>query len=141
MGINHITLIGTLTKAPESRKTQAGISQLTFEITVPRSPRPDGTPSEAADTFKVIAWRTLADTLAETLQQGDLISLLGRINTRTIEREGQRMKVVEIEAQGVEQLKGGTPAPAAPRAPREQSEGPIAEPIDDVYDHTDEIPF
>lgn len=133
MGINHITLIGHVQADPEARRTQAGIAQTTFEVAVARSPRLDGTASEAVDTFRVVAWRTLAETLGETLHRGDLISLVGRIHTRTVERDGQRMKMVEVEGQSVEVLRAPGPERGEPRD---------REPAREVFsDATDDIPF
>lgn len=136
MGINHITLVGNLVRNPEMRMTQSGIPTTQFTLAVTRPPRQEGQTHEVTDYVKVVTWRKLAETANETLKKGDIVSVEGRLLTRTFEQDGQRKKVVEVEAQSVEAIRVG--------APRAESEGPV-EPMmeDDVpaFADADEIPF
>lgn len=136
MGINHITLVGSMVRNPEMRMTQNGIPTTQFTLAVTRPPRQEGQQHEVTDYIKVVTWRKLAETANEQLKKGDLVSVEGRLLTRTYEQDGQRKKVVEVEAQSVEAIRAGGARPEA--------EGPV-EPMmeDDVpaFNDADEIPF
>lgn len=115
MSLNHITLVGQVVHRPELRKTPTGVSIAEFSVAVRRAPRPDGSPSEEQDQFRVQAWEKWADRAAEMLEPGALISLEGRLVARSFEAQGQRRKVVEIRASAFEAI-GLAGASAAPRA-------------------------
>jgi single-strand DNA-binding protein len=135
MGINHITLVGEVVRKPELRFTPNGIPTANFQISVKRPPRQEGQTYDVSDTFKVVTWRKLAETIGETLSKGDLVSVEGRIHTRSIETpEGQRKKLVEVDALSVEAIRTGTPSASEPDEPEYEE----AEP---AFGDADEIPF
>lgn len=150
MGINHITLIGRVEKAPELRYTPNGVPLINMRIAVTRPPREGSSGNEVTDYFNVVAWRKLAEQAAESLKKGSLVSVEGRLLTRTHETpDGQRRKVVEVEAQALETLQAGIsdggPAQAgqsgASRA-AEAEEPPYMNDVPDVaFSEADEIPF
>lgn len=136
MGINHITLVGNLVRNPEMRMTQSGIPTTQFSLAVTRPPRQEGQTHEVTDYVKVVTWRKLAETANETLKKGDIVSVEGRLLTRTFEQDGQRKKVVEVEAHSVEAIRVG--------APRAEAEGPVEPMMDEdvpAFADADEIPF
>ena len=59
-GINNVVLVGRLTKEPELRKTQSGVSYLRFNVAVDRMKKDDG-----ADFISCAAWRQQADFLSQ----------------------------------------------------------------------------
>lgn len=123
MGINHIALIGNLVKGPEKRYTSDGIPTTTFTLAVARPVR-DGATGETSDYIHVVAWRKLAETLADTLHRGDLVSVEGRILTRTVDGPmGQRRKTVEIEAIAAQSLSLAQVNPAPDVLPGSLNEG------------------
>lgn len=125
MGINHITLMGVIDRGPEFRMTQSGIPNASFTVAVTRPARQDGAP-EVTDYIRVIAWRQLAERVRDALQKDEMVVVEGRLTTRSFEtNDGQRRKVVEVEASNVTPVKGaGGPAPSRPRA-SEEPEGPV----------------
>lgn len=130
MGINHIDLVGALVRNPEMRYTPNGVPTTQFSLAVTRPPR-EGSRGEVTDYINVITWRKLAETAAETLKKGDLVSVEGRLLTRSYEtNDGQRRKVVEVEAQALEPIRGGGAKPSFEEAPEMPDEEDI-----------DEIPF
>lgn len=135
MGINHITLVGEVVRKPELRFTPNGIPTASFQISVKRPPRQEGQTYDVSDTFKVVTWRKLAETIGESLSKGDLVSVEGRIHTRSIETpEGQRKKLVEVDALSVEAIRTGAPSASEPGEPEYEE----AEP---AFGDADEIPF
>lgn len=120
MGINHIALLGHVAQAPEHRMTPSGVAMTTFQVAVTRRAGKDGA-TEITDYIRVITWRQEAERIANLLQKGMLVTLEGRLQTRSFEKDGQRRKIVEIEATSVEPV-GGAPARA--------EAGPGEEPFD-----------
>jgi single-strand DNA-binding protein len=114
MGINHITLMGTIVRGPESRVTPSGVPQATLSLAVTRPPRQEGG-AEVTDYVRVVAWRTVAEKVGEAVKKGDLVVVEGRLTTRSYEtQDGQRRKTVEVEASAIERVGGAAAASAAP---------------------------
>lgn len=84
--MNSVNIIGRLTRDPELKKTQSGISVVKFTLAVNRSFR-DESGETQADFISCIAWRTQADNLAKYMKQGSLIGIEGRIQTGSYETE------------------------------------------------------
>ena len=99
--MNKVFLVGRLTKAPELRTTQSGISVATFTVAVTRRMNRD-----ASDFINVVAWRGLADNCAKYLVKGQQVSVVGELRTRSYDAKdgsGKRY-VTEVQADDVEFL-------------------------------------
>lgn len=135
MGINHITLVGSVVRNPEKRMTQSGIPTTQFTVAVKRPPR-EGSTYDVTDFVKVVTWRTLAETVESTIKKDSVVSVEGALRTRSYEQDGQRKKVIEVEAQNVHLISGpvGAAAQAEPEAFPDFEDAP-------AFGDTDEIPF
>jgi single-strand DNA-binding protein len=132
MGINHITLMGTVSRAPEFRMTPDGVANLTFTVQVQRPARPDGTPG-ASDYIRVKAWRALAERLKDTLHLDTLVVVEGRLTARSYEgQDGQRKKVVEVEATSASPVGAAAPVAAPARSTPREPDGPIYDDFADL---------
>lgn len=94
--INRVVLTGHLTKDPELKTTQSGLSVVQFVIGVQRQfARKDG--EREADFISCVAWRKTAENIAKYFKKGQLIGVDGRIQTRSYDnRDGQRVYVTEV---------------------------------------------
>lgn len=102
--MNRWTGVGNLTRDPELRKTQDGISVCTFSIGVTR-PRD----REKSDFFSVVTWRGLADNCARYLSKGRRVAVSGHLETRSYDdKNGVKRYVTEIMADEVEFLSSVT---------------------------------
>ncbi|MFT8390734.1 MAG: single-stranded DNA-binding protein [Sporolactobacillus sp.] len=102
--INHVTLVGRLTKAPELRYTPNGVAVVQFTLAVNR-PFSGQDGERQADFISIIAWRGTAESLAKYLRKGSLAGVEGRVQTRNYENnEGRRVYVTEVVARQVEFL-------------------------------------
>lgn len=112
--INKVILIGNVTRDFELRKTQSGISNVTFSIAVNRPRAQDGT--QNADYPQIVAWRKTAEICAQYLHKGSKIAVEGRIQTRSYDKDGHKVYVTEVVADTVQFLtpKGQQDVPAAP---------------------------
>lgn len=78
--MNQVWLSGRLTRKPELRRTPSGVAVCDFSVASNRySKRPDATGSkQQLTTFtKVTAWNKTAEALAERLDTGDAVQVLG----------------------------------------------------------------
>ena len=124
--INNVVLVGRLTKDPELRKTQSGLSTCTVTVACDRPRAKDGT--QQADFITVQVWRQAADFLAQYAQKGTIVGVEGRIQTRNYDgADGKKVYVTEVLANQVRIIAGGkgkdakpaqTPAAAEPAAPK-----------------------
>lgn len=106
--MNKAILIGNLTKDPELRATQNGITVCTFTIAVNRR-RTNQQGAKETDYFTIIAWRALGDNCAKYLAKGRKVAVTGEIQTRTYDaKDGTKRYVTEIIADNVEFLTART---------------------------------
>ena len=131
--MNSVVLVGRITANPEVRKTQSGLSVCSFTLAV------IGRKKEDVDFINCVAWRQLADFLGQYAKKGDLIGVDGRITSRTYERDGQKVYVVEVVADEVKILahkqSQQNEAPQAPKPAQQESSW-----VDDMIKE-DDLPF
>ncbi|MBX9572900.1 MAG: single-stranded DNA-binding protein [Candidatus Obscuribacterales bacterium] len=152
--LSKIVVSGRVIRPPEKRFTpNTNVAVTDFTIAVESNPRQDGTVE--SHPVKVIAWRDLAERLAQDVKKGDLVAVDGRLQLNSYTNsEGQRRRDVEIEASTVENLTqivngGGSasvPAEAGRsvvRAAAKPSKPTEAAPddLDAIFASEDEIPF
>lgn len=94
--LNRVVLTGNLTKDPELKVTQSGLSVVQFVIGVQRQfARKDG--EREADFISCVAWRKTAENIAKYFRKGQLIGIDGRVQTRSYDdKNGQRVYVTEV---------------------------------------------
>ena len=146
--MNKIFAIGNLTRDPEMRTTQSGVSMCTFGIAVQRRFANQQGVREA-DFFNVIAWKQLAETCARYLTKGRKIAVAGSVQVRTYDaQDGTRRTVVEIAADEVEFLSSGDGSRPRDEAPARETQpvGGVHEsapyqPTQMVESDDDELPF
>lgn len=113
--MNHIVLIGRLTRDPELRYTPNGVAVANFDLAVDR-PVAAGKEKEA-DYIRIVAWQKQAELCANYLKKGRLVGIEGRLQIRPYETtDGQKRKVAEVVANFVQFLdrgESGQPQPAA----------------------------
>ncbi len=102
--MNKITLIGNLTRDPESNTTQSGVNFTRFTIAVNR-PFTNANGERVADYFDVICWRQLADRCAKYLYKGSKVGVNGSVQRRQYEdRDGIKRTSFDVVADEVEFL-------------------------------------
>ena len=92
--LNHVTLIGRLTAAPEMRYTPSGKAVANFDLAVER--RKSGDREKETDFIPVVVWEKLAEICNDYLTKGKLVCIVGSLRTRTYEKDGQKRKAFEI---------------------------------------------
>lgn len=139
--MNHIVLIGRLTKDPELRYTPNGVAVANFSLAVDRDFVNQAGERET-DFIPVVAWQKLAETCANYLRKGRLTAVQGRLQVRSYEsQEGQRRWISEVVASNVQFLEWAeNRQPAGPGVSKPDASG--AESDDDIGEiNLDDLPF
>jgi len=112
--LNRATLIGNLTRDPETRQTPGGQAVCSFSIATNRAwTGNDGVKQDATEFHNIVAWGKLADICGQYLSKGKKIYVEGRLQTRDWEgQDGVKRYRTEIVAENMIMLdnKGGAPA-------------------------------
>jgi single-strand DNA-binding protein len=100
---NYITFIGNLTDDPDLRFTPSGVAVCSFRVASNRRwTGKDGQQQEETTFLSANCWRDMAENIAESLNKGDRVIVIGRVRVRSYEnRDGQTVWVTEIEADEV----------------------------------------
>jgi single-strand DNA-binding protein len=102
MADNTITLVGNITRDPELRFTAGGKGVASFGLAVNRRYQQNGEWQEKTSFFNVVAWDTLGENAAASLNKGARVIVTGRLEQREYEtKEGEKRSVVEIVADEV----------------------------------------
>ena len=98
--MNSVFLSGRVTRDPELRRTGSGNSMCTFTLAVNKG-------DEKASFVDCICYEKLAENVIKHVVKGDKVTVEGKLNQRTFERQdGSKGSVVEVLVRGAEfQLK------------------------------------
>jgi single-strand DNA-binding protein len=136
--INHVVLVGRLTRDAELKYTNSGFAIAKLSLAVNRRVKKEDTWQEEANFFDAVMMGKRAEALAQYLQKGKQIAVEGELRQDRWEQEGQRRSRVEIFVTNVQLLGGRIGAPAQEPAGAE-GEAPQSAPTADNFD--DDIPF
>ncbi len=102
--LNRIVLIGRLTRDPEMKYTPQGIPVAQMSIAVDRITKDENGQKET-DFFDIVAWRRTAEFASQYLTKGRLVSVEGRLQTRSwVAQDGQKRKSFEVVADNINGL-------------------------------------
>ena len=106
--LNKVILTGRLTAAPELNKTSSGVAVTSFTLAVQR-PYKDPSGNYSTDFINCVAWRNTAEFICKHFDKGNLISVVGELNSRKYEdKQGNKRVSIEVvcgEAHFVESKK------------------------------------
>lgn len=93
--MNQVNLVGRFVRDPEVKVTDSGKQRATFTLAVPKSFKT--TSGQEADFIYCVAWGRQTELVTTYCEQGQLVAIVGRIQTRSYEREdGERRYVTEV---------------------------------------------
>ncbi|GAB1481244.1 single-stranded DNA-binding protein [Treponema sp.] len=148
--LNHVVLIGRLTRDAELKYTAGGQAVCKFAIAVNRRKKSGDQWVEEANFFDVVLWGRSGEAINQYLVKGKQIAVDGELRQDRWEQDGQNRSKVEIMASNVQLLGGGNtgsgnPGPSSPRNERRDSPGPAGNPESssgrENDDFADDIPF
>jgi single-strand DNA-binding protein len=153
--LNHVVLIGRLTRDAELKYTAGGQAVCKFSIAVNRRRKNGDQWEDEANFFDIVVWGRQGEALNQYLVKGKMVGVDGELRQDRWQQDGQNRSKVEIVATYL-QLLGGSPGgggangggfsggansggSAAPGASPERQNGGSAPPPDDGF--ADDIPF
>lgn len=139
--LNRIVLMGRLTRDPELRSTQAGISVASFTLAVERDFSGDGGSERQIDFINVVAWRNTADFVRKYFTKGRMAIVIGRLQSRKwVDKESRDRINWEVVAENVYfgDSKRDSGASSAPQQQNPCSEAP---PFDEISGDDGDLPF
>ena len=99
--LNHIVLMGRLTRDPELRRTGNGVPVAGFTLACDRDFGTKGQEKET-DFIEVVAWRSTAEFVEKYFSKGRMAVVSGRLQIRSwTDKDGNKRKTAEIVADNV----------------------------------------
>jgi len=106
--LNHVVLIGRLTRDAELKYTAAGQAVCKFSIAVNRRKKSGDQWVDEPNFFDIVLWGKQGETLNQYLIKGKMVGVDGELRQDRWEQDGQNRSKVEIVAANL-QLLGGNP--------------------------------
>ncbi len=97
MSLNRICLMGRIGRDLELKKTNSGVSVVSFPLAVNRNGKEVGT-----DWIDCVAWRATAEALCNYAGRGRMIGVEGRLQMRDwTDKDGNKRRNAEIIADNI----------------------------------------
>ena len=100
--LNHIVIMGRLTRDPELRRTGNGTAVAGFTVAVDRDFPNKSTGEREADFIDCVAWRSTGEFVSRYFRKGSMAVVAGRLQIRGwTDKDGNKRKTAEILADNV----------------------------------------
>lgn len=100
--LNHIVLMGRLTRDPELRRTGSGLAVASFSLAVDRDFGNRESGEKETDFIDIVAWRNTAEFVSKYFAKGRLVVVSGRLQIRNwTDKEGNKRRSAEVVAENV----------------------------------------
>lgn len=100
--LNHITLMGRLTRDPELRYTQSQTPVASFSLAVDRDFAGRDGGERQTDFIDIVAWRHTAEFVSKYFTKGSMAVVSGRLQIRDwTDRDGNKRRSAEVVAENV----------------------------------------
>ncbi len=142
--INHVVLVGRLTRNAELKYTNSGAAVCKFSVAINQRRKKDDQWVDEAHFFDIVLWGKSAESLNQYLVKGKQVGVEGQLRQNRWEQDGQSRSKVEIFATNVMLLGSGSGSRQGSAAPAEGRGGapdlpPEGQPAPDNFE--DDIPF
>lgn len=101
--MNMVALIGNLTRDPEVRYSTNQMAIATFAIAINRPRKKDGSEG-GADFPRITVFGTQAENCQKFLKRGSKVGIIGKIQTGSYDKDGQKVYTTDVVADRVEFL-------------------------------------
>lgn len=136
MSMNRVCLMGRIGRDLDLKKTNSGVSVVSFPLAVDRNGKEGGT-----DWIDCVAWRGTAEVLCNYAGRGRLVGVEGRLQMRDwTDKNGNKRRSYEVQADSVyfaDNRRSEDNNTAAPQYATESAAGGFAE----VSEDDGELPF
>lgn len=143
--LNHITLMGRMTRDPELRYTQSNTAVASFSLAVERD---FGSKDDRqTDFIDCVAWRQTGEFISKYFPKGSLIVVSGRLQVREYtDKENKKRRAVEVVVENAyftssKNAAGGASQTAGSNSVNVPSSGGSTNTFTDLGDDDGELPF
>jgi len=119
--LNHVVLIGRLTREAELKYTASGQAVCKFSIAVNRRKKSGDQWEDEANFFDIVVWGRQGESLHPYLVKGKMVAVDGELRQDRWQQDGQNRSKVEIVANLLQLLGGGNSDRQNQNAPRDSS--------------------
>ena len=100
--LNHITIMGRLTRDPELRRTGSGIAVASFSVAVDRDFGGRDGGEKETDFIDCVAWRQTGEFVSKYFTKGRMAVVSGRLQIRNWnDKDGNKRRSAEVVADNV----------------------------------------
>ena len=100
--LNHITIMGRLTRDPELRRTGSGIAVASFTVAVDRDFGKNENGEKETDFIDCVAWRQTGEFVSKYFTKGRMAVVSGRLQIRSwTDKDGNKRRTAEVVADNV----------------------------------------
>ena len=100
--LNHIVIMGRLTRDPELRRTGTGIAVASFTVAVDRDFGGRDGGERETDFIDCVAWRQTGEFVSKYFTKGSMIVVSGRLQIRGwTDKDGNKRRSAEVVADNV----------------------------------------
>ena len=131
--MNHIIIMGRLTRDPELRQTPNGIPVASFTLAVDRGFTPKDGGEKQTDFIDVVAWRNTAEFVSKYFVKGQMAAVAGRLQIRDwTDKDGNKRRSAEVVADNIHftESKRSREASFGPVEPKEDFNNGYSSPVE-----------
>ena len=100
--LNHITIMGRLTRDPELRRTGSGVAVASFSLAVDRDFGKNENGERETDFIDCVAWRQTGEFVSKYFTKGRMAVVSGRLQIRSwTDKDGNKRRTAEVVADNV----------------------------------------
>ena len=100
--LNHIVIMGRLTRDPELRRTGSGVAVASVSVAVARDFGGRDGGERETDFIDCVAWRQTGEFVSKYFTKGRMIVVSGRLQIRSwTDKDGNKRRTAEVVAENV----------------------------------------
>ena len=100
--LNHIVIMGRLTRDPELRRTATGTAVASFTLAVDRDFGKNENGERETDFIECVAWRQTGEFVSKYFTKGRMAVVSGRLQIRNwTDKDGNKRRTAEVVADNV----------------------------------------
>ena len=100
--MNHIVIMGRMTRDPELRHTPNGVPVASFTLAVDRGFVAKDSGERQTDFIDVVAWRNSAEFVSKYFTKGQMTAVAGRLQIRDwTDKDGNKRRSAEVVADNI----------------------------------------
>jgi len=145
--INHVVLVGRLTRDAELKYTTNGQAVCNFSLAINRRRKNGDQWEDEVSYFDVVLWGRQGEAVNQFLKKGKQVGIEGELRQDKWQQDGQTRYKVNIVANNIQLLGGGSPGESQSSGSYDSGQGftpnrggqSAPPPADDGF--ADDIPF